>query len=105
MKHFDENACLANVSNIWWEGALSEADDVNILIKKWSTLFSLVIDKHAPLKSLQVSEKYCLWINKDLRCLMRSRDRLKKLPSEATPNYSSALTSILEIKLTNSAMN
>ena len=39
---------------------------------------SLIIDKHAPLKSLHVSEKYCPLINKDLRCLMRSRDRLKK---------------------------
>jgi len=98
MTHFDENAFLTDVSNIWWEGALSETDDVNVLVKKWSTLFSLIIDMHAPLKSLQVSEKCCPWIKKDLRCLMRRRDRLKRLPSEATPNYSSALTDILEIK-------
>ena len=83
MKHFDENAFLADVCNIWWEGALSETDvnDVlvkDVLVKKWSTLFSLTIDKHAPLRSLQVSEKHCPWISKDLRCLMRSGDRLKK---------------------------
>ena len=51
--------------------------DANALVKKWSTLFSLIIDKHAPLRSLQVSEKHCPWISKDLRCLMRCRDRLK----------------------------
>jgi len=34
MTHFDENAFLTDVSNIWWEGALSETDDVNVLVKK-----------------------------------------------------------------------
>ena len=78
MKHLDENAFLADVSNIWLEGALGETDDVNVLVQKWSTLFSLIIDRHTPLKSSKVSEKYCSWINKDLRCLTRSRGRLKK---------------------------
>ena len=54
------------------------SDDVKVLVNNWSTLFSSIIDKQAPLKSLQVSKKYCPWINKDLRCLKRSRDRLKK---------------------------
>ena len=57
MKYFDENAFLADVCNIWWEGAFSETDDVHVLVKKWNTLFSLTIDKHASLRSLQVSEK------------------------------------------------
>ena len=43
MKHFDENAFLDDVCNIWWEGALSETDDVNVLVKKWSTLLSSTI--------------------------------------------------------------
>ena len=33
MKHLDENAFPANVSNIWWEGTLSETDDANVLVK------------------------------------------------------------------------
>ena len=64
MKHFDETEFLADVSNICWEGALSKTDDINVLVKNWSSLFSLTIDKHAPLKYLQVSAKYCPWINK-----------------------------------------
>ena len=78
MKRFDAHAFLSDVCDIWWEGAPGETDDVNVLVKKWSTLFSLTIDNHAPLRSLQASEKHCPWISKDLRCLMRSRDRLKK---------------------------
>ena len=57
MKHFNEIALLAEVSNICWEGAPSGTDDVNVLANTWSTAFSLAIDKHAPLKSIQVSEK------------------------------------------------
>ena len=40
--------------------------------------FSLIIDKHAPIKTLRVSEKYCPWVNDDLKQLIRSRDKLKK---------------------------
>ena len=85
MKHFDERTFLADVSNICWEGALSEMDDVNVLAKKWSTLFLLANDKHSPLKPQQVSEKYCPRINKDLRSLIKSREKLKKAASKATP--------------------
>ena len=41
-------------------------------------MFSLIIEKHAPLIEMRVSEKYCPWIDKDLRDLMRTRDKLKK---------------------------
>ena len=77
MNNFDENAFLADVSNIYWEGTLSETDDVNVLIHMWSTLFSSVIDKHAPLKSLRISEKYRQLIRKSLRSLMKRSDKLK----------------------------
>ena len=41
-------------------------------------MFSLIFEKHAPLIEMPVSEKYCPWIDKDLRDLMRTRDKLKK---------------------------
>ena len=35
VKHFDENAFLADVSNICWERAISETDDfILVLLKK-----------------------------------------------------------------------
>ena len=37
----------------------------------------MIIDKHAPLMQMRVSEKYCPWINQDLKVLMRIRDRMK----------------------------
>ena len=39
----------------------------------------MVIDKHAPLVQMGISEKYCHWINQDIQELMRNRDRMKKV--------------------------
>ena len=78
MKNFDKDAFLADVADICWEQGLNETDDVNVLVTQWSTLFSLIIDKHAPTKTLRVSERYCPWVNDDLKKLIRGRDKLKK---------------------------
>ena len=48
----------------------------------------MIIDKHIPVKSMRVSEKYCSWINKDYKGLIRERDQLKK---EAVKHNSSSL--------------
>ena len=78
MKNFNEEAFLADVSGICWEQMLTETDDINLLVNYWSEMFSLIIEKHAPLIEIRVSEKYCPWIDKDLRDLMRTKDKLKK---------------------------
>ena len=51
---------------------------MNVLVDDWPNLFSMVIDKHAPIKSMRVSEKYYPWINKALKGLIRERDKRKK---------------------------
>ena len=75
MKHFNEEAFLADVSRICWEQMLTETDDINLLVNYWSEMFSVIIEKHAPLSEMRVSERYCPWIDKDLRDLMRTRDK------------------------------
>ena len=60
-----------------WESVVTQTDDVDILVKNWSALFSMIIDKHAPIMQMRVSEKYCPWINQELKALMRNRDRMK----------------------------
>ena len=47
VKNFDKDAFLADVAGICWEQGFSETDNVNVLVIQWSTLFSLIIDKHA----------------------------------------------------------
>ena len=73
---------MTEVSNICWEQMVTETDDINKIVNNWSKLFSLSIDEYAPLIGMRVSEKYCPWINKNLKELMRSRDKLKKAASK-----------------------
>ena len=78
MKNFDKEAFLADVSGICWEQMFSDTDDINAVPNHWSCLSSLIIDKHVPITEMRVSKKYCPWIDKDLRALMKTRDKLKK---------------------------
>ena len=87
MKNFNEDAFLRDVSGICWELLLSETDDINTLVNNRSNLFSLIIDKHAPITEMRVSEKCCPFIDKDLRDLMQTRDKLKKVASKESLNF------------------
>ena len=78
MRNFKEDEFLSDVSGICWQHMFQQTDDINTLVNDWSALFSLIIEKHAPLREMRVSEKYCPWIDKDLKGLMMTRDRLKK---------------------------
>ena len=59
MKKFDKDAFLADVAGICWEQGFNETDDINVLVTRGSALFSLIMDKHAPMQTLRVSERCC----------------------------------------------
>lgn len=37
------------MQNIDWKGIVNHTDDVNITVEQWTTMFSLVLEKHAAL--------------------------------------------------------
>ena len=78
MESFSEEASLRDVASIDWEQTLGSSSDANVLFQQISNIFSQVIEKHAPLCHIRVSEKYCPWINADLKKLIRTRDRRKR---------------------------
>ena len=88
MKLFNESAFLADISSIDWELVVNKTDDVNVMVEKWSSLFSAVIEKHAPTREMRVSDRNSPWINTEIKLLMKSRDKLKKA---AVKNKSSSL--------------
>ena len=88
MKNFNQDAFLSEISNICWEHIVSKTDNVNYSVCEWTNLFSLIIEKHAPLSRIRVSEKCSPWINEELKKLMRTRDKLKK---NAVKSQSSSL--------------
>ena len=77
MKNFIEGEFLADVASVCCDQVVTMTDNINSLVNDWSAIFSALIEKHAPLTEMRVSEKYCPWIDLDLKNLMRTRDRLK----------------------------
>ena len=60
-------------------------DDINALVNCWSNLFSIIIEKHAPMVEMRYAEKYCPWIDKDFRDLICSRGKLKAAIKSKSP--------------------
>ena len=58
MNKFEEGQFRNDVASVCWESVATHTDDVDILVKNWSALFSMIIDNHAPIKQMRVSEKY-----------------------------------------------
>ena len=79
MKNFNKDAFLADVAEICWKQGLNETDDVAVLVTHWLSLVPRIFDKHAPNKSIRISERHCPWINTNLKKLMQSRDKIKKV--------------------------
>ena len=61
-----------------WNGIVSNNDDVNLIVEQWTSSFSLILAKHAPLGEKRISEKCCPWLTKDLKLMFVARDKLKK---------------------------
>ena len=78
MNNFIEGEFLADVASVCWEHVVTVSDNITSLVNDWSAIFSALIEKHAPLREMRVSENYCPWIGRDLKNLMRTRDKLKR---------------------------
>ena len=78
MKGFNALAFLSEVASIGCDQMITVTDDINVPVTIWTHIFSLTIDKHTPVVEKHVSDNYCPWINKDLKDVIRKRDKLKK---------------------------
>ena len=103
MKNFDQDAFLCDVSNICWEHIVTKTDNVNYSVHEWTNLLSIIIEKHAPLSRIRVSEKCSPWINEELKTSMRTRDRLKKVAIKS--KSSAMMTSYRKARNATNALN
>ena len=78
MKNVSEVVFLYDVATINRQEVIGTSDDINKLFKRFSTIFSLIIEKHTPIRQIRIQEKYCPRINADLKRLIRTRVRLKR---------------------------
>ena len=78
LKNFNSADFINDRLSIDWNGIVSNNDDVNLIVEQWASSFLLILEKHAPLREKLVSEKFCLWLTKDLKLIFVARDKLKK---------------------------
>ena len=79
MKNFSEEDFLKDLSKVDWKKIVTSTDDISLIVEKWSNMFSIILEKHAPTRNRRVSEKFSPWLTKDFKLMCKSRDRLKKL--------------------------
>ena len=75
MKRFSETDYVDDVAKAPWGQVVQSSKDINEQVIKWSSLFSSLIDKHAPYREIRV---FCPWISTDLKNPIRRRGQLKQ---------------------------
>ena len=71
MKNFSKEAFLSV------EALVINAQDIDDAVNKWTQLFPLILEQHAPTLSKCVSDRYTPWPNADYFKLPKTRDKLK----------------------------
>ena len=77
LKNFDKTTFLSDLSEVNWEEIIANASDSDDAVRGWTTIFSLILDKHAPNLTRRVSDKYTPWLNSEFFQLAKTRDKLK----------------------------
>ena len=70
----DVDSFQNDLSNQSWIEVLAE-NDTKKAYNVWITKFRSIIDKYASLKKRRVRNKNVPWITKDIKILMRERDK------------------------------
>ena len=79
LKDFNKTEFLNDLLSVDWKGIVSNTHDINTIVEQWFRLFSLIQEKHAPIRNNRVSETFSPWLIKDFHTLSATRDRIRKL--------------------------
>ena len=65
---------MAEVENIkWWD--IYQAEDVDLAVQLFSDKLTSILDRHAPVKTIQTRTRYVLWLSQETKLLMEQRDQ------------------------------
>ena len=77
MRHFGNDQFLDDLSNVPW-GTAYIYDDVDDLWHHWATLYTEVLDKHAPVEKKRVRGEQLPWITPDIQREISHRNGMIK---------------------------
>ena len=74
-KNFDESHFLKDLSTVPWE-IIENFDTIDDIVSVMTSLFTEILDKHAPIKSHRIKRKYQPgWLTQDILDLMKERKK------------------------------
>ena len=65
-KNFKKMSFIQDVKNILWFMPVYSLTDVDEALKGWQQEFTKVLDKHCPVKSVEVRKNYTPWLSQEL---------------------------------------
>jgi len=77
LKNFSEEQFINDIQRSQWP-EISKCTNVNEAWDCWKTVFTAVLEKHAPTRKIRVRNRQSPWINKNIKTEMHIRDHLKK---------------------------
>ena len=73
-KNFDPMLFLSEVQGIrWWD--LFQTEDIDLAVRMFSEKITNILDKLAPVRTIQVRRKYIPWLSQETKLLMQQRDQ------------------------------
>ena len=76
-KTFEESCFLNDLAMVPWE-ILESFDTIDDIVSVWTSLFTEILDKHAPVKTQRVKHKYQPeWLTPEILDLMKERNKCK----------------------------
>ena len=77
-KDYDRNQFVMDLAQIPWHENFS-IDDVNEKLSSFNGHFLSILEKHAPVKSMKIRYRRCPFMSREIKELMKNRDKLHKL--------------------------
>ena len=74
LKNLKKTEFLNDLLSVDWKGIVSNTHDINTTVEQWSQLFSLILEKNAPIRNKRVSEGVSPWLTKDFHTMSATRD-------------------------------
>ena len=77
LKNLDQNAFLSDLSRAPWDSSYIY-DNIDDIWSHWSDLYKQILEDHAPVKRIKLSNNQLPWISPDIQMQIRKRNRLYK---------------------------
>ena len=79
LKILNQEAFISGLSEVDWEALVANAKNTDEAVRKWTQLFALILEKHAPTLRRRVPDRYTPRLSAHYFQLAKTRDKLKSM--------------------------